>query len=359
MRWNQLMRILSKVSSRASLAVVLSVLCAAGQIDAQEAINVNSKSSVLRAYKNLLKTTRPKPQWQGSFRTGQPGPVSATFQTATLNAINFYRAMAGINPVVFREDWSQKAAAAALIMTAANDLDHQPPSNWRFWSADGFEAAGHSNLHLGYTGARSIAGYIEDPGDNNTDVGHRTWILYPESTEMGSGNAYDFRNGNAANALWVHPERDDPDPETDEYGLPPEIPTRDGFVAWPPPGLVPNTLVHRRWSFSKSESDFSRAVVRMRDGKKTVRARVVARPSGFGDPTLVFEPRWKLRTNPYSEKIDEAEYVATSGRKKKRVRVSITGVGDHRTGVVQSFTYRVHIFPVRVPKSRFGGEITP
>lgn len=347
-----------------TVVIIQAALWSASSAFGQEQINVRNKNSVMRAYKGLLRTAKVNPEWQGSLKAGRAGGVSVRYQAATLKAVNFYRSMAGLGPVVFREDWSAKAASAALIMAAANKLDHTPPEDWEFWSPDGYEAASHSNLSRGDAGARGIAGYIEDEGDNNKVVGHRTWILYPNSKEMGSGNAYFNKNGSdgyGTNALWVHQEQsDDPDPETDEFGLPPEFPTRDGFVAWPPPGFVPNTLVHRRWSFSKAEADFTTARISMRDGKKRVRARVVGRASGYGDPTVVFEPRWKLRTNPYfSQKIDDSTHVLMSGKKKKRVRVTVTGVEDYRTGATQSFTYRVIIIPVRVPKNYFAGEETP
>ncbi|MGC1481646.1 MAG: CAP domain-containing protein [Chthoniobacterales bacterium] len=301
-------------------------------------LNVKSKSSVLKNYRKLLRTAKVKPQWSGSLEAGIPGGVSGRYQSATLRAVNFYRAMAGVGPVAFREDWNQKAAAAALMMAGENSLSHFPGPTWKFYTAAGAEAAGKSNLALGNTGPLAVAAYIEDDGSNNERAGHRRWILYPALSEMGSGNAYS-RGKFGANALWVLPDR---------TRLSTRQP-RDNFVAWPPPGMTPNTLVHERWSFSMEGASFDRAKVTVRDGKKRVGAKVVNREPGTGSPGIVFEPKLRFRENTvFSLAIDDGTYLLATDRKPRKFRVTVSNVRIMATGKAKRFSYVVTVFPVKI-----------
>lgn len=68
---------------------------------------------------------------------------------------------------------------------------------------------------------------MRDHGDNNLAAGHRRWILYPQTLEIGTGDV-DSQDGFApANALWVQDAQVNKSRPT----------TRDDFVAWPPKGL--------------------------------------------------------------------------------------------------------------------------
>ncbi len=301
-------------------------------------LNVKSKSSVLKNYRQFLRTAKVKPQWRGSVEAGIAGPSSNRYQRSTLKAVNFYRAMAGVGSVDFRDDWNQKAAAAALMMAGENSLSHTPSPAWAFYTADGAEAAGKSNLALGNTGPLAIAAYVEDSGDNNERVGHRRWILYPPSIEMGSGDAF-TKGAFGANALWVLP---------DWTRLSARQP-RDNYVAWPPPGNVPNTLVYERFSFSLDGADFKRAKVSVRDGKQRVRTKVVNRETGTGSPGIVFEPKLRFRENPFfSEQIDNNTYLLMKDRKPRFITIKVTNVRDLASGKKRSFSYRVKVFAAKI-----------
>lgn len=136
--------------------------------------------------------------WNGSVAGCNPGTTSTAYTTATMDMVNFFRAMTGLPATVAHEATKDgKSQAAALMMTANNSLSHFPPLTWTCYTADGAEAAGKANLALGAAGASSIQLYIRDPGASNTAVGHRRWILYPRQLEMGTGSTSN------ANALWV------------------------------------------------------------------------------------------------------------------------------------------------------------
>ena len=129
------------------------------------------------------------PAWTGNIAGCNPGTVSQDFRDATLARINYFRAMAGVpSTISFTAANNTKAQAAALIMSAQNDLSHAPPGDWACWSQAGFDGAAGSNLALGSTGPAAIDQLMYDGGDNNTFTGHRRNMLIPSLLEMGTGS---------------------------------------------------------------------------------------------------------------------------------------------------------------------------
>ena len=55
------------------------------------------------------------------------------------------------------------------------DITHNPPSNWLSYTATGAEAAGKSNLAIGFNintyGPAAINGYMQDDGTGNCGAG--------------------------------------------------------------------------------------------------------------------------------------------------------------------------------------------
>lgn len=214
--------------------------------------------------------------WTGDNDTCDPGTTSAAFRAAVAHRINYFRAMAGAPANVKLDDeYNRKAQQAAQMMSRNQNLSHSPPPDWDCYTEEGAEAAGSSNLYLGRYGPDAITGYIQDPGSGNYFVGHRRWILYPQTRFMGSG---DIPPGGQreANALWVF----------DDHIWEPRPATRDDFVAWPPPGYTPASLIFARWSFSYAGADFSNATVAVNGAAVTPEPVV----DGFGENTLVWAP---------------------------------------------------------------------
>jgi uncharacterized protein YkwD len=217
--------------------------------------------------------------WDGNVSTCNPGTTSDEFKNAVAQRINYFRAMAGVpNNVTLDPIYNYKAQAAALMMSANGTLSHNPPSSWKCYTADGDEAAGSSNLAMGMYGPGAISGYMSDTGSNNTAVGHRRWILYPQTQKMGTG---DVISGWGWNSLWVF--------DNDNiWGARPE--TREAFVAWPPPGFVPVQVVYSRWSFSYARAGFSSSTVSMNCSGTDIPLTVYSIQNGYGENTIVWEP---------------------------------------------------------------------
>ena len=104
--------------------------------------------------------------------------------------------MAGLGTVTESAIYSQRNQDAAVMMAAEGSLSHTPVGGWSCYTADGATAAGRSNLALGLSGVGAIDAYMQDFGANNTGVGHRRTMLYPQVQEMGTGDV-PFGGGNS------------------------------------------------------------------------------------------------------------------------------------------------------------------
>ncbi len=247
------------------------------------AVTTSDRAAVARFYRLYKAANLVPSDWNGSVPGCLAGSIGPDYMEATRQQINFFRALAGVSASISIDSgFSAKDQQAALMFSANNQLSHSPPSTWNCYTTNGYEAAGKSNLALGQAGPYAVNGYMDDTGTNNSFVGHRRWVLYPQTQLMGTGDVTDAPNGgHDANALWVL--------DGNFGGLRPTV--RDDFVAWPPPGYVPYDLVPARWSFSYPNADFSAATVAVtRDGQPVpVQFEAGANgATGFGENTLVW-----------------------------------------------------------------------
>lgn len=263
-------------------------------------LDTDDRAAVVAGYSSEFDTPPPVLAWDGDHERCEGGASSPDHRRATLDRVNFYRAMAGV-PAVITEDpsFTAKAQAAALMMSVEGTLTHHPTDAFHCFSVAGQQAAANSNLHLGRTGPAAIDGYIEDPGPKNTDVGHRNTVLHPPTRTMGIGDVAASADGHAANALWVFDDRVFNETSLAER---PEVREPARFVAWPPRGFVPSELVFPRWSFTLAGADFSAADVTVyrplaSASQRRVPLAVVDRVGAEGHvplPTIVWEPLVEL-----------------------------------------------------------------
>ena len=219
--------------------------------------------------------------WTGNHSSCDPGTTDQNFRLAVLRRINYFRAMAGVPAdITFSDESNLKAQAAALMMSVNRQLSHAPPTSWICYSTNGAEGAGSSNLYLGVYSWNAITGYMLDPGGGNYPVGHRRWILYPQTQVMGTGDVPYTQDYPASNALRVF----------DSHMWEQTPPTREEFVSWPPPGYVPYQVVFPRWSFSYTNADFSGASVTMESNGSNLSVNQADVVNGYGENTLVWIP---------------------------------------------------------------------
>jgi len=258
--------------------------------------------------------------WSGNPTSCDAGDTSAAYKAAVLRRINWFRAMAGV-PASVQLDatFNQKAQQAAMLMAANQQLSHTPPTSWTCYNAVAAEAANKSNLTIGYTGPDSIGdAYVRDAGANNSVVGHRRWVFYPQTQFMGTG---DVEGAVATNALWVQ--------DANIFAARPVV--RDDFVAWPPKGYSPYTTVYPRWSLSYPQADFSAATVTMTENGVPIATRLETPLNGFGENTLVWFP---------GAYVDGMEWARPATDTAYQVTVSNVVVN----GVARSFSYTATVF---------------
>lgn len=275
-------------------------------------------------------------QWTGRHDVCLAGTTDPDFRDLVALRINYFRAMAGLPATITLNDaWNAKDQQAALMMAANNSLSHTPPSNWSCYTAEGDEAAGNSNLALGSTGPQAISDYMEDFGGGNYAVGHRRWLLYPQTQTMGTGDVPAISPHLAANALWVF--------DSNFGGARPA--TRTPFTAWPPPGYVPYAVVYPRWSFSHPDASFTGATVTVSSNGAELPVTLEASRNNIGEETLV----WHLSSlNP------QAPY--NWPRPAQDTAYSVTVRDVTISGSKRTFTYDVIVFDPAVPTP---GRIEP
>jgi hypothetical protein len=296
-------------------------------------LDTSNRSTVRSTYLSAIEGTAATPiGWTGSINGCVPGDTDASFKAAVLQRINWFRGMAGVPAgVTLDPALGVKDAGAALMMSANRSLNHFPPATWTCYTAAGAEAAAKSNICI-WTGTIDDPGcvelYMRDHGASNAVVGHRRWLLYPQTVTMGTGDVrQSFLNGithPTANATWVVPP---------SLGSPRPA-TRDDFVAWPPKGYVPYQVVVPRWSFSYPGASFTSATVTMTRAGSPIPAVKLTPENGYGENTLV----WVV--NNLDPDNFQANWAKPTGDETVRVTLSNVIVG----GTPRTFTYDVIIF---------------
>ena len=270
-------RIIALLSALAIVATTVAVSPGTAQASGNTAVaNIDNfnRAQVAATYRSAIEANLAlNPQWNGSVDACQAGSAASSFDAGTVEAINWFRRMAGLNNVVEDPGQSTDAQRAALMMQAENALSHSPARSWDCYSAAGAEAAGLSNLTLGASGTLGVLGQIEDPGSANVALGHRRWLLFPELETVGVGNT------SRAGTVQV----------INDFGA---RNAESPWVAWPPAGFVPDEVVFDRWSLSYAGSgsvDFSQARVSVTENGRSMQVRMLPVINGFGDPALGFE----------------------------------------------------------------------
>ncbi len=245
------------------------------------------KAAPTRAQVALLYTTQYEPgaaavlNWTGSLAGCVVGTTNIEHQQAVITRINYYRTLVDLPGVTLLGGVTVgQVQAAALMMTANNQLSHTPPISWVCYSADGAAGAGASNIAIGRNGVGAIDLYMDDSGPSNSAVGHRRWILHPPRAGMSTGDTTGNTANRPANALYV-------------FGPTAARPATPNGIAWPPAGFVPYQnlpAMSNRWSLSFPGADFSNATVTMSGPGGAIAVSREPLASGFGDNTLVFLP---------------------------------------------------------------------
>ncbi|KOR30985.1 hypothetical protein TI04_03195 [Achromatium sp. WMS2] len=249
--------------------------------------DLSNRHQIKAFYQIVYNSSEGTPlEWTGDFNSCNAGTTSQSFKDATLIRVNWFRAMSGISDtIVFADSYSVKNQEAALMMARNQSLSHTPPTSWTCYTSNGYEAAGKSNLAIGYNGWDAVTAYMDDSSVGN--LGHRRWVIYPQTKNMGTGDVptYGTIYVGGANALWVM--------DNNMYNTRPAVRESSGFVIWPPRGYVPYQVVFRDWSVSQKGANFSGAQVTVTNASGTVCSgcnSVIISSSGAPESTLAWKP---------------------------------------------------------------------
>ena len=297
-------------------------------------VSTTSREEVRQFYRTIYKASNGVPMgWTGNYTASTAaaaaGDTAANYKEAVRVRINFFRALVGIPAqITLNPTYNTANQLSALMMSANNTLSHFPPSNWIYYTATGGDAAGHSNLAIGDAGPASITGYMADGGSNNAAVGHRRWLIYPQTLLMGTGDVSGNSSYYPANTTWVIDS---------QFGNTRPA-TRTTQVTYPPAGFVPYQLVFPRWSFSYPGADFSTATVTMTRNSQSVAVAPEAVSTGAGEPALVW-------VYDGLDSTSETPHPKPTGDTTYTVNVNNVKIG----AATQNFTYNVIVFDTDVP----------
>lgn len=220
--------------------------------------------------------------WSGSQYSCNPGSYNQNINNKILARINYFRRITGLNDdVVFDSNLNQICQQAAVMQEVNTSLSHcngansYPCNTWSCGTSDAIYASQRSVLASGnWSVFDPVDLYIEDPGTNNLHVGHRRWLLYPRIQTLGNGVT------DSKNVIYVSDNFFNPKQNSKPY------------VAYPPEGYVPASIIFNRWSFSMDNADFTNAYVSMSDPNgSNVQLNIIYYNGNYGDPAIVWEPQ--------------------------------------------------------------------
>jgi len=239
------------------------------------------KKEAIQLYRDMYAGTRIEEiPWNGSVKACDPGKLSENILEKAEKRINYFRYATGLNPIRLSADFNTKAQHAALMMTANGQISHRPTENWKCFTQTGFEGAMNSNLGIAdfenFPEISFVTGFILDYGPINHSLGHRKWLLNSRTETMGYGAT------GRHEIIYVTGVRTDAQPEVPE------------FIAYPPAGYFPYSLIFEKWSFAipnGKETDFKNARVEMLDGMgKKLATKILSREDPwYYDRTLVWQ----------------------------------------------------------------------
>lgn len=177
----------------------------------------------------------------GDLTNGIAGTTSQAYKDQTLLRLNIIRRLAGCQPVVTNATYDVKDQQAAMMCAVNDDLQHNPPTTWKFYNAEGADGCAHSGL-AGASGTQGVMAFVIDGGDSNKAVPHREGLLQPALTTIGIGNVPPAPTasllGLGVLAMW------DSDPSSGSSSLQ----FTDPLVLWPGKGYIPHYIIPGRWS---------------------------------------------------------------------------------------------------------------
>jgi hypothetical protein len=217
----------------------------------------------------------------------EAGSLSLEILEKVADRINYFRRNSGIKKQIsLSKDLNEKTQYAALMFQANKRMFHEAMEGLRCYTPIGKEGAIGSLMINSNNPALSITGMM---GENKSaSQGNRRWLQFPLIKNMGFGASEDF------SVLWI----------LDKGYLEDSLFFKNNFVAWPNEGYTPKMLAFGKWTFSVFD-DLNGAEIKVWDSNKNdVALQVLKYETGYGMPTLVFEPKINLSKNKEDQQFE-------------------------------------------------------
>ncbi|MDR1824625.1 MAG: hypothetical protein LBR27_04755, partial [Bifidobacteriaceae bacterium] len=234
-------------------------------------IDTTNQTAVANAYINTLVPTMTVPiGWTGNASAcllhpyQQPaaaaGAPSAAAQAATFTAINYFREMAGLQPVTENTTASQYAQQLAIMVHANGITGSSFVDTIPCYSSYANSIAGVYTQSYGTAGAAGVISLMNADYMGTNMIGRR-WLLHEPLSQVGAGST--------SNALAVN---------VAGTGTAQSNPVVAGAgIAWPSAGYFPYEIypTSQRWSYSRMQGDFTTASVTVKKGSTTYATSII------------------------------------------------------------------------------------
>ena len=259
--------------------------------------------------------------WTSSYGACAPGETSPAFRADVQRRVNYYRALCGMPAAITfdAEPVVNDAAPANLVVAAGRskrfcaqaaaynhafsnvffdgfELSHNPTrDDSACFSNEAWNGAFNCNLTIGYFGPRAVDVFMADDNltddqSNNSNVGHRRWILYSRARDMSTG---DVPPGTYTEAGTTYPVLPSNALYITSSHNPAQVAPKQ-FVTWPPAGYVPAAFKPLRWSISFPDAVFPALPTAIKvtgpSGAIIPVTVLSANEPKLGDSTLSFQP---------------------------------------------------------------------
>ena len=246
------------------------------------------------------------------------GSLNDKIKTDTLNQINYFRWLAGVNEVTINENYMEHAQSGAVLLTTSPQLKHKPAQPSDMTDAFYKKAVGATNASIGVNMsanigqnsplAESIKGYVDDVNNMYPNVGHRLSILdySATSTSFGYADTYGvvdmFLQWNASRI--------------------------DDFTAWPSAGYFPTQSIDKnaRWSIGFDNTKYYKSS----DIEVTIKANNKEYSSKNNDFSVYFDSSYSTYYfAPPAELITYLTDGTNEFQTNKKVEVKLGGLADY------------------------------
>ena len=271
-------------------------------------LKIINKANYINIYDEVQSTKAPY----------KAGILNDKIKTDTLNQINYFRWLAGVNEVTINDTYMEYAQSGAVLLTTSSKFMHKPPQPSDMTDEFYKKGVGATNANIGVNMsanisqnsplAESIRGYVDDTQNMYPNVGHRLSLIDHRATSTSFGYA-------------------------DKYGvvdmfLAWNAPRIDDFTAWPSAGYFPTQSIDKnaKWSIGFDSTKYYKSS----DVEIKIKTNNKEYSSKNGDFSVYFDSSYS--TNYFAIPAELIKYLTDEKdeiQANKKVEIELRGLADY------------------------------